>query len=251
MSGRASQADWSPGGGGCAPAAPDRSPLVTQSKQDKGIRIWRRGLQREAESSCFRPGGRARPRGLSPPRHPRSERELGAGRLPPPLPPRLVTGAVPRLPRWPTKGPPLTYLNRQLKRRSNCQKIQGFSGFFGFFVFSCFFSLFRNSLFRLFCFYTETESFDVSIELKQTEDPPKQFKREYIQVFFRKFRVVSVVSIQVRNTETNRIFLFLVLRNKPKQTRNRSCFGLFRFEPKFIFVCFEDTLFIIQYSVLR
>ncbi len=31
-------------------------------------------------------------------------------------------------------------------------------------------------------------------------------------------------------------------RNKPKQTQNRSCFGLFRFEPKFIFVCFEDTL---------
>jgi hypothetical protein len=37
-------------------------------------------------------------------------------------------------------------------------------------------------------------------------------------------------------------FLFLVSRNKPKQTRNRSCFGLFQFEPKFIFVCFEDTL---------
>ncbi len=32
-------------------------------------------------------------------------------------------------------------------------------------------------LFRLFCFYTETESFDVSIETKQTEDQPKQFKR--------------------------------------------------------------------------
>jgi hypothetical protein len=30
-------------------------------------------------------------------------------------------------------------------------------------------------LFRLFRFYTETESFDVSIEPKQTEDPPKQF----------------------------------------------------------------------------
>ncbi len=27
-----------------------------------------------------------------------------------------------------------------------------------------------------------------------------------------------------------------------KQTRNRSCFVLFRFKPKFIFVCFEDTL---------
>jgi hypothetical protein len=38
------------------------------------------------------------------------------------------------------------------------------------------------------------------------------------------------------------IFWFFVSRNKPKQTRNRSCFGLFRFEPKFIFVCFEDTL---------
>ncbi len=30
--------------------------------------------------------------------------------------------------------------------------------------------------------------------------------------------------------------------NKPKQTRNRSCFGLFRFKPKCIFVCFEDNL---------
>ncbi len=27
--------------------------------------------------------------------------------------------------------------------------------------------------------YTETESFDVSIEPKQTEDQPKQLKREY------------------------------------------------------------------------
>ncbi len=43
-------------------------------------------------------------------------------------------------------------------------------------------------------------------------------------------------------TETNPNFLFLVSRNKPKQMRNRSCFGLFRFEPKIIFVCFEDTL---------
>jgi hypothetical protein len=36
--------------------------------------------------------------------------------------------------------------------------------------------------------------------------------------------------------------LFFGSRNKPKQMRNRSFFGLFRFEPKFIFVCFEDTL---------
>jgi hypothetical protein len=55
-------------------------------------------------------------------------------------------------------------------------------------------------LFRLFRFYTETESFDVSIEPKQTEDPPKQFKREYIWVFFRKFRVVSVCFGLLRNS---------------------------------------------------
>jgi hypothetical protein len=41
-------------------------------------------------------------------------------------------------------------------------------------------------LFRLFRFYTETESFDVSIELKQTEDQPKQFDREHILIFFTK-----------------------------------------------------------------
>jgi hypothetical protein len=35
-------------------------------------------------------------------------------------------------------------------------------------------------LFRLFRFYTETESFDVSIEPKQTEGQPKQFDREHI-----------------------------------------------------------------------
>ncbi len=34
-------------------------------------------------------------------------------------------------------------------------------------------------LFRLFRFYTETESFDVSIEPKQTEDQAKQFDREF------------------------------------------------------------------------
>jgi hypothetical protein len=45
---------------------------------------------------------------------------------------------------------------------------------------------------HLFRFCTETESFDVWIESKQTEDQPKQFEREHIWVFFRKFRVISV-----------------------------------------------------------
>jgi hypothetical protein len=59
------------------------------------------------------------------------------------------------------------------------------------FVLVCF-GLFRNSLFWLFRYYTVTESFDVWIEPKQTEDQPKQFDREHILVFFRKFKVVSV-----------------------------------------------------------
>ena len=45
-----------------------------------------------------------------------------------------------------------------------------------------------------------------------------------------------------KQTETNENYYFLVSRNKPKQTRNRSCFGLFRFEPNYYFFHFEDTL---------
>jgi hypothetical protein len=39
-------------------------------------------------------------------------------------------------------------------------------------------------LFWLFHFYTQTESFGVSIELNQTEEQPKKFDREHILVFF-------------------------------------------------------------------
>jgi hypothetical protein len=45
-------------------------------------------------------------------------------------------------------------------------------------------------LFRLFRFYTETESFGVPIEPKQTEEQPKQFDREQILVLLQE--VVSV-----------------------------------------------------------
>jgi hypothetical protein len=45
------------------------------------------------------------------------------------------------------------------------------------------FGLFRKHLFRLFWFYTETESFNGSIEPKQTEDQPKQFDKDHILVF--------------------------------------------------------------------
>ena len=47
-------------------------------------------------------------------------------------------------------------------------------------------------LFWLLCFYTKTESFGVSIEPKQTEDQPKQFDKEHILIFFRKYRVFLV-----------------------------------------------------------
>jgi hypothetical protein len=50
----------------------------------------------------------------------------------------------------------------------------------------------------MFRFYTDTESFGVSIKPKQTDDQPKQFDREHILVFFHKilccfglFRFVS------------------------------------------------------------
>jgi hypothetical protein len=46
-------------------------------------------------------------------------------------------------------------------------------------------------LFRLFRFNTETESFDVSIEPKQTEGQPKQFDREHILPFFTFFTFFS------------------------------------------------------------
>ncbi len=55
-------------------------------------------------------------------------------------------------------------------------------------------------MFRLLRFYTETENFDVSIEPKQTEDPPKQVKKENIWVFFGKFRVVLVSFGFLRNS---------------------------------------------------
>ncbi len=38
------------------------------------------------------------------------------------------------------------------------------------------------------------------------------------------------------------LFRYRKHRNKPKHNRNRYCFCLFRFEPKILFVCFEDTL---------
>ncbi len=88
------------------------------------------------------------------------------------------------------------------------QKIYGFSGFLIFFV----------------CFGCFAESFDVSIEPKQTEGPHKQFEREHIWVFLRKFWLVLVCYETV-------LFLLVVsilVWNIEKKQKN--------------FVCFEDSL---------
>jgi hypothetical protein len=73
-----------------------------------------------------------------------------------------------------------------------------------------------KGLFRLFRFYTETESFGVSIEPKQTEEQPKQCDREHILVFFKNiwccFDLLRFVLV---------------------------CFGLFWF----VLVCFETVCF--------
>jgi hypothetical protein len=85
---------------------------------------------------------------------------------------------------------------------------------------------------------TKTESFDVSIEPKQTEDQPKQFDREHILLFFNNLGLFRFVLKQFclfqffkyrfetpKQTKTNR--------KKAKHNQNRSCFGLFRFEQFF------------------
>jgi hypothetical protein len=89
-----------------------------------------------------------------------------------------------------------------------------------------FYGLFRNSLFRLFRFYTEIESFDVSVEPKQTEDQPKQFESG-----FGLFRFVSKQFCLFQLFETPKqtnIFLFWsheTNRNTTEKDLVSVCFG--------------------------
>jgi hypothetical protein len=112
-----------------------------------------------------------------------------------------------------------------------------FLGFFGFFL--GFFGLFPNSLFRCLGCFASIPKQRVSIDPRQTEDPPKQFKREYTWVFFRKFRVVSVCFGLLQNSSV--CFGCFAIgskhRNKPKlfvigftkQTETNAKQILFRF----------------------
>jgi hypothetical protein len=58
------------------------------------------------------------------------------------------------------------------------------------------FGLFQNSLFRLFRFYTETESFDVLIESKQTEDQPNSLIESIFWYFSENLGLFRFVSRQ-------------------------------------------------------
>ncbi len=53
---------------------------------------------------------------------------------------------------------------------------------------------------------------------------------------------ISVISIHVRNIETNRKIHFWFRETKPKKTRNRLSFGSFWFKSKIFFVCFDGVL---------
>ncbi len=100
-------------------------------------------------------------------------------------------------------------------------------------------------MFRLFRFYTKTEIFAVSIELKQTEDQQKQFGREHILHFFtenlgfsRFFSVFSFFSVCFETVcfgcfasiPKPKVSMFRLNRNKQKTHPNRlkeSTFGYF------------------------
>ncbi len=97
---------------------------------------------------------------------------------------------------------------------------------------------------RLFRFFTETESFGVSIEPKQPGEQPNSEIESIFWSFLRKFRVVSVVlvcfeTVCFGSIPKQRDSMFRLNRNKQKTKRNRlieSIFwyfsenlGLFRF----------------------
>ncbi len=102
-------------------------------------------------------------------------------------------------------------------------------------------------MFRLFRFYTETESFDVSIEPKQTEDQRKQFDREHILVFFRKFRVLWFASVLFWNSSVCFSCFDIGSKHLKKTEANRFFFGFTKQTetlPKQILFQFETNFFL-------
>ncbi len=102
-------------------------------------------------------------------------------------------------------------------------------------------------LFQLFRFFTETESFGVSIEPKITEEQPKQCNREHILVFFsenlRLLRFVSVCFEKVcfGSIPKQRILMFRTA--QPKQFYREHILVFFR-KCRVVLNCFETVLFV-------
>jgi hypothetical protein len=119
-----------------------------------------------------------------------------------------------------------------------------FFRFFVFLFFSRFFRFVLKSLFRCFGCFASIPKQRLSIDPKQTKDPPKQFKREYIWVFFRKFRVVSVCFGLFRFV-TKQFCLFRYRLETPKQTET-FCFWFHetnrnKRETDLVSVCFGSS----------
>jgi hypothetical protein len=108
-------------------------------------------------------------------------------------------------------------------------------------------------LFRLFRFYTETESFDVSIVPKHTEDQPKQFYREHILLFCQHCFIChssdSTVSEDAGTKLRTVATLAFAFRRSNHSARSRvsgffGFFGFFRFFRFFrFFGLFRNSLF--------
>ncbi len=114
-------------------------------------------------------------------------------------------------------------------------------------------------LFRLFRFYTETESFGGSIALKKTEEQPKQCDREHILVFFSKyfglFWFVLVCFSCFASIPKQKVSMFWLNQNKQKTHQNSLIESIFWYFSEnlglfqFVLVCFETVLFVSDVSI--
>jgi len=112
-------------------------------------------------------------------------------------------------------------------------------------IFKDFFVLFRFILKQICLFWLSLYTFLVcfsSFWNKSVRFSCFNVQFWFVLVHFETKQFVSVVAKFIWNTETNRNKIIIGFENEPKQTQNRSCFGYFRFEPKFFCFCFVDTL---------
>jgi hypothetical protein len=118
--------------------------------------------------------------------------------------------------------------------------------FFSFFRFFGFFNLFRNSLFRIVSLLYRNREFRLNQNKQKTH--PYSLKESIFGNFSANLGLFRFVTKQIclfrlfqYRFETPKQIKFFLF-GYTKQTETNAKQILFRFEPKFIFVCFEDTL---------